>query len=244
MGLLSDLLSALLPPPKQYGTLSVTVQGEQVKSHGEQTIADFFARNGVRYEYERPIEVGIWIFNEELCRPDFYLPDYDVYIEYWGMIDVEDGYKRREYQRKMKWKMAQYYKYDIKFISIYPRNMRNLDWVFRKKFQQVTGRQLPKQSADRRQANRGERVQEQRHPAPPAVGNERPQQDPAPSPIETKENQPIDITFECGSCGQSIVVEEAGAGLTLDCPTCGKPVYVPSKAGTASPLGVQQTAPL
>jgi hypothetical protein len=73
MGLFSELMSALFPPPKQYGTLSVTIQGEQVKSHGEQKIADFFSRNGIRYEYERPIEVGIWIFNEELCKPDFLL---------------------------------------------------------------------------------------------------------------------------------------------------------------------------
>ncbi|MEI8064679.1 MAG: hypothetical protein WCH84_11530, partial [Verrucomicrobiota bacterium] len=94
MGLLNDILTTIFPPPKQYGTLSVTIRAEQVKSHAEQKIADFLSRNGIRYEYERPIEVGIWIFNEELCKPDFYLPDYDVYVEYWGMKDVEEGYKR------------------------------------------------------------------------------------------------------------------------------------------------------
>jgi hypothetical protein len=30
MGLLNELLSLLFPPPKQYGTLSVTIQGEQI----------------------------------------------------------------------------------------------------------------------------------------------------------------------------------------------------------------------
>jgi len=35
MGLLNELVSLLFPPPKQYGTLSVTVQGEQVKSYEE-----------------------------------------------------------------------------------------------------------------------------------------------------------------------------------------------------------------
>jgi len=144
MGLFSELMSALFPPPKQYGTLSVMIQGEQVKSHGEQKIADFFSRNGIRYEYERPIEVGIWIFNEELCKPDFYLPDYDVFIEYWGMINVEDGYKRREYKRKMAWKMNQYKRYDIKYVSIYPDNLKNLDWILRKRFYAVTGQNLPR----------------------------------------------------------------------------------------------------
>jgi hypothetical protein len=144
MGLLDDLLSLFSPPPKQYGTLSVTIRGEQVKSHAEQKIADFLSRNGIRYEYERPIEVGIWIFNEELCRPDFYLPDYDVYIEYWGMLDVEEGYKRRQYRADMARKMKQYQHYDIKLISIYPDNLKNLDWIFRKRFAEVTGKELPR----------------------------------------------------------------------------------------------------
>jgi hypothetical protein len=116
----------------------------EILSTRHNSICSTPSRNGIRYEYERAIEVGIWIFNEELCRPDFYLPDYDVYVECWGMIDVEDGYKRREYERKMKWKMAQYYKYGIKFISIYPRNLKNFEWIFRKKFNQVTGIDLPR----------------------------------------------------------------------------------------------------
>lgn len=144
MGLIGKLLSLLFAPPKQYGTLSVTVRGEQVKSHGEQKIADFLANNGVRYEYERPIEVGIWIFTDKLSSPDFYLPDYDVYIEYWGMVDVADERKRREYERSMRWKMAKYHEYHIKFISIYPRNLNNLDWILRKKFHEVTGVDLPR----------------------------------------------------------------------------------------------------
>lgn len=142
MGLLNEILSAIFRPPKQYGTLSVTVRGEQVKSHGEQMIADFLSRNDIRYEYERPIEVGIWIFNEELCKPDFYLPDYDVYVEYWGMKDVEEEYKRRDYRAKMAWKMKQYERYDVKVISVYPDNLKNLDWIFRKRFREVTGEEL------------------------------------------------------------------------------------------------------
>jgi DNA-directed RNA polymerase subunit RPC12/RpoP len=40
----------------------------------------------------------------------------------------------------------------------------------------------------------------------------------------------MDITFSCEKCGQNIVVDEAGAGITVDCPRCGRPVYVPSMA--------------
>jgi hypothetical protein len=232
MGLLDELLSLLFPPSKQYGTLSVTIQGEQVKSHGEQKIADFLSRNGIRYEYERPIEVGLWIFNEELCRPDFYLPDYDVYIEYWGMLDVEDRRTRGDYRRKMAWKMRQYKRYDIKYVSIYPDNLKKLDWVFRKRFQEVTGQALPKQSPKRRQADQDATVQEPLQRVPPVISNAHSPERRAAQTSTPEVIHPGDITFECGSCGQSLVVEGAGAGHTVDCPTCGKPVYVPSQAGT------------
>ena len=43
----------------------------------------------------------------------------------------------------------------------------------------------------------------------------------------------MDIAFICEKCGQNIVIDEAGAGITVDCPRCGKPVYVPSSVPTA-----------
>src|SRR4051812_14673411 len=36
-----------------------------------------------------------------------------------------------------------------------------------------------------------------------------------------------DIRFECNKCGQHLVVESAGAGLTADCPICNTTVTVP-----------------
>jgi DNA-directed RNA polymerase subunit RPC12/RpoP len=38
----------------------------------------------------------------------------------------------------------------------------------------------------------------------------------------------MDISFTCDKCGKHLVVDEAGAGITIDCPECGKPIYVPS----------------
>lgn len=37
----------------------------------------------------------------------------------------------------------------------------------------------------------------------------------------------MDITFNCGSCGQHIVVDEAGAGMTVQCPKCQAQLVVP-----------------
>jgi hypothetical protein len=39
----------------------------------------------------------------------------------------------------------------------------------------------------------------------------------------------MDITFHCDHCGQSIVIDEAGAGLALQCPSCGKEITIPPK---------------
>jgi hypothetical protein len=54
----------------------------------------------------------------------------------------------------------------------------------------------------------------------------------------------MDITFTC-KCGQEIVIDEAGAGITVDCPGCGKPVYVPTKEpAKAKDIPVRVETPL
>jgi hypothetical protein len=133
-----------LKPKKQYGVKSVTLRGEPVKSIGEKRIADYFERNNIRYVYEKEARTSALIFSSKISNPDFYLPDYDVYVEYWGLVDADDNYTRNRYVRNMKRKMAIYHQNHIKFISIYPRNLQNLDWIFRKKFEKTTGFQLPK----------------------------------------------------------------------------------------------------
>jgi len=64
------------------------------------------------------------------------------------MLGAEDQNVRSRYERTMKWKMAQYYENDIKFISIYPKNLTNLDWVFRAKFREVAGYDLPTRTSN------------------------------------------------------------------------------------------------
>jgi len=142
MGLLDDLFEIVFPR-KQYGTRTTTRLGVEVRSRAEQRIADYFDSIGLRYEYERELESGIWIFTEKVSSPDFYLPDFDVYVEYWGMVGVDNDYDRSKYTREMKYKMARYHDLGVKFISIYPDNLKNLDWVFRKRFKEVTGQFLP-----------------------------------------------------------------------------------------------------
>jgi len=132
-----------LKPKKEYGVKSVTVRGETVKSIGEKRIADYFERNNIRYVYEKEARTNAIVFSSKISNPDFYLPDHNVYVEYWGLVNADDNYTRTRYVRNMKRKMAIYHQNNIKFISIYPRNLQNLDWIFRKKFEKTTGYQLP-----------------------------------------------------------------------------------------------------
>jgi predicted RNA-binding Zn-ribbon protein involved in translation (DUF1610 family) len=48
-----------------------------------------------------------------------------------------------------------------------------------------------------------------------------------------------DIMFECPSCGKSLVVDEAAAGLIVDCPQCRINVIVPPKSTPAGPPQTQ-----
>ncbi|MGD0029473.1 MAG: hypothetical protein ABSC91_11100 [Candidatus Bathyarchaeia archaeon] len=113
-----------------------------MKSIGERRIADYFEENNIRYVYEQEARGKALFFYYKISTPDFYLPDYDVYVEYWGLVNADDYWTRTTYVRSMKRKMAIYYRNNIKFISIYPDNLENLDWIFRRKFRKVTGFEL------------------------------------------------------------------------------------------------------
>jgi len=66
-----------------------TLQGEVVKSYEERLIADFLFVNGIYYKYEDFYKYNTANAYFSQYRPDFYLPDFDLYIEHFG-ID-EDG---------------------------------------------------------------------------------------------------------------------------------------------------------
>lgn len=45
----------------------------------------------------------------------------------------------------------------------------------------------------------------------------------------------MDITFSCSQCGQSIVIDEAGAGIEVQCPTCQTTLTVPTPETASTP---------
>lgn len=62
-----------------------TLQNEQVKSMEEVSIANFLFLNGVKYEYERLYPFKSDDPLRKAYRPDFYLPDYNIYLEHFGI---------------------------------------------------------------------------------------------------------------------------------------------------------------
>jgi len=63
-----------------------TIKGEKVRSHQEAQIADWLFLNGIKYVYEaeyRETKTGSRL--RRIYKPDFYLPDYGIYIEHWGV---------------------------------------------------------------------------------------------------------------------------------------------------------------
>lgn len=128
------------------GVSHETLRGETVKSKGEKLIADFLFQNKIKYKYEKPARVRIWFFfRKKIGTPDFYLPDYNVYVEYWGMVDAEDRDTRYRYRYRMGRKISRYHQHQIKFISLYPSNIHNGKFgrVFKRKFLAVTGIDFP-----------------------------------------------------------------------------------------------------
>lgn len=111
-----------------YGHPAVTLRGEVVRSNSERVIADYFSRSGVRYVYEQPA-VSRWGFRR-ISRPDFYLPDYGVYVEFWGLVNLRDKFNHSRYERSKRWKTEQYRRNGIRLVSLYPEELGNLDAAF------------------------------------------------------------------------------------------------------------------
>lgn len=66
---------------KKYTTLN----NIEIKSIGERDVANFLFLHNIEFKYEPLVE---WVDKSEEDKqyyPDFYLPEYDIYIEHWGL---------------------------------------------------------------------------------------------------------------------------------------------------------------
>ena len=66
-------------------TKKETLKKELVKSYEEMAIANWYYINGINYIYEAPYEIETSTYDKRQYMPDFYLPDYDIYHEHYGI---------------------------------------------------------------------------------------------------------------------------------------------------------------
>ena len=99
-----------------------TLQEESVKSHQELVIANFMTLNGIWYLYEEPYRYNTANYAKRQYRPDFYLPDYDIYIEHFG-IDrngkTAPYIDNKAYIEGMKWKVSLHKKYGTTLMQTF-----------------------------------------------------------------------------------------------------------------------------
>jgi hypothetical protein len=93
----------------------------RLKSEGERKIARFLGENSIRYHYEPGILVHHPKGKPRIWYPDFHLPEFGVYIEYYGLCG------RQNYDRGIKAKQSAYVKTGLKVIPVYPWTF-NGDW--------------------------------------------------------------------------------------------------------------------
>nr|MCR5605608.1 UvrD-helicase domain-containing protein [Treponema sp.] len=101
-----------------------TLNGERVKSIEETKIANFLFMHGVNYEYEKLYPFESDDPNRKAYRPDFYLTDYDIYLEHFG---VSKDYKcpwlseveEKKYLDGINWKREFHKKNNTKLIETY-----------------------------------------------------------------------------------------------------------------------------
>ncbi len=94
----------------------ITLDGKDVRSKSERDIANFFVQNKIRYVYEKE---ATWVTKDDKTkryRPDFYLPDYDIYLEHWWVSSpndkvseiFKDKFDKDKYLKEREWKLGQF----------------------------------------------------------------------------------------------------------------------------------------
>ena len=100
--------------------------GTWVQSAGERLICEILNSEKISYRYDERFR----ILEGYAVRPDFYLPEFDVYIEYWGM-DTAD------YKIGMLKKQKLYQQQGKRLISLYPADKPRMRDVLFEKLEKI-----------------------------------------------------------------------------------------------------------
>ncbi|MCK4796842.1 MAG: hypothetical protein KAT05_05630 [Spirochaetes bacterium] len=88
-----------------------------VRSSGEVRVDDWLFDNGIEHRCEVKLPISTLLY----C--DWYLPKYDIYIEFWGSVHSKDGGAHRKYKEKV------YKNNGLKLINIDNEDLNNLNEI-------------------------------------------------------------------------------------------------------------------
>ena len=97
-----------------------TLSGDLVKSLEEVEVANFLTLNGIKFVYEGQYHVDTATSEYRQYQPDFYLPEYDIYIEHFALD--ENGNPPPEwdaYEGGVEWKRGIHARYGTRLIETY-----------------------------------------------------------------------------------------------------------------------------
>jgi hypothetical protein len=96
----------------------------QELSEGEKFIEEFFIDEQIKYENQKEIK-NLKGDNKEFRKADFYLPKFNIYVEFFGQWNVSNEHKERYRDKK-----RVYERNDIPCVYLYPENLGILKYTF------------------------------------------------------------------------------------------------------------------
>jgi DNA helicase-4 len=99
-----------------------TLKGELVKSVGECLVANHLSMLGVEYQYEADYRIKTRSLEFRQYAPDFYLPEQDIYIEFYGIDragNTAPYVNRRQYHEGINWKRELHKEHETGLIELY-----------------------------------------------------------------------------------------------------------------------------
>jgi len=99
-----------------------SLKGDLVKSFGELYIANWLFSMGIEYQYEARYQHKVSCLDFMQYQPDFYLPEYGIYIEYYGIDEVGNTASyidKEQYHAAMQWKRSIHQQHQTTLVELF-----------------------------------------------------------------------------------------------------------------------------
>ena len=99
----------------------LSLKGDKVKSFGELYIANWLFYHGIDYEYAAAYQFDLKTVERRQYKPDFYLPEYELYIEYYNVDEAGNTapyIDKNQYHASIAWKKATHQRYNTRCVTL------------------------------------------------------------------------------------------------------------------------------